>query len=136
MLSVLKNRFEQGCRTNGYPQEKVTVFPRYRGRPVIQADTAEETLLACAQACPQDAIDVAAGKIDMGRCVFCGTCEQVSNGRISFTNDYEISTAARQELITSGDLPDLAHHAKTHFKKIVWALIAASPGVCGRLQCL
>ncbi len=118
MLSVLKNRFEQGCKTNGYPQEQVTVFPRYRGRPVIQADTAEETLLACAQACPQDAVDVACGKIDMGRCVFCGTCEQVSNGRISFTNDYEISTAARPELITSGDLPDLARHAKTHFKKL------------------
>ena len=23
MLSVLKNRFEQGCRTNRYPKEKV-----------------------------------------------------------------------------------------------------------------
>lgn len=118
MLSVLKNRFEQGYRTNRYPEEQVKVFPRYRGKPVIQNNIAAKTLETCASSCPQDAIDVQNKKIDMGKCVFCGTCENVSNGQIQFTNDYEISTAQRADLITSGDLPALAEHAKQHFKKL------------------
>jgi len=118
MLSVLKNRFEQGCRTNRYPKEKVKVFPRYRGRPVIQDNISQAILKACAASCPQDAIDVQNKKIDMGRCVFCGTCENASNGLIKFTNDYEISTSERADLITSGELPALAEHAKQHFKKL------------------
>ncbi|MCW8799900.1 MAG: hydrogenase, partial [Desulfobacter sp.] len=118
MLSVLKNRFEQGYRTNRYPEEKVKVFPRYRGRPVIQDNISMATLETCAASCPQDAIDVQNQKIDMGRCIFCGTCENNSNGQIQFTNDYEISTSERADLITSGNLPALAEHAKQHFKKL------------------
>ena len=118
MLNVLKNRFEQGYRTNRYPEEKVKVFPRYRGRPVIQNNISGATLEACAASCPQDAIVIEEKKIDMGRCVFCGTCEQTSNGQIKFTNDYEIATAERADLITEGNLPALAEHAKTHFKKL------------------
>src|SRR6056297_34018 len=118
MLSVLKNRFEQGYRTNRYPKEKVKVFPRYRGKPVIQDNISRVTLETCAASCPQDAIDVQNQKIDMGRCVFCGTCENVCNGQIKFTNDYEIATAERADLITSGNLPALAQHAKQHFKKL------------------
>ncbi|NWH04533.1 NADH-quinone oxidoreductase subunit NuoB [Desulfobacter latus] len=118
MLSVLKNRFEQGYRTNRYPEEKVKVFSRYRGRPVIQDNISRATLETCAASCPQDAIDVQNQKIDMGRCIFCGTCENNANGQIKFTNDYEIATAERADLITSGDLPALAEHAKQHFKKL------------------
>ncbi len=74
---------------------------------------------ACADACPQDAINTADKTIDMGRCVFCGTCERVSEKTfVSFTNDYEISTANRSDLITDGTLPDLARHSKQHFKKL------------------
>lgn len=119
MLNTLKNRYEQGYRTCGYPKEKPAVFPRYRGRPVIQKQASLEIITACADACPQDAILVAEKKIDMGRCIFCGTCERISKGEfVQFTGDFEIATAQKADLITDGDLPALAEHSKQHFKKL------------------
>ncbi len=119
MLNTLKNRYEQGYRTCGYPKEKPAVFPRYRGRPVIQQDASSEMIQTCADACPQDAILVEGKKIDMGKCVFCGTCERISKGEfVKFTGDFEIATAQKADLITNGDLPALAEHSKQHFKKL------------------
>ncbi|MCK4768019.1 MAG: hydrogenase, partial [Desulfobacula sp.] len=94
MLNTLKNRFEQGNRTCGYPKEKPAVFARYRGKPIIQKNVSSDIVEACAKACPQDAIDIDLKKIDMGRCVFCGTCERISKGAfVIFTDDFEISTS-------------------------------------------
>jgi len=119
MFTTLKNRFEQGYRTCNYPKEKPAVFERYRGRPIIHKDVSPEMLETCAKACPQDAIDIGQKKIDMGRCVFCGTCEQISNGKfVTFTGDFEISTSEKNHLLTNGDLPSLAEHSKQHFKKL------------------
>ena len=60
MLNVLKNRFEQGCKTSKYPKANVQLLPRYRGRPQINPDATAEVASACAAACPQEAIDAAA----------------------------------------------------------------------------
>lgn len=119
MFTTLKNRYEQGYKTCNYPQEKPAVFSRYRGRPIVQKDAAPDIIEACAAACPQDAIDIHTKKIDMGRCIFCGTCEQISQGKfVRFTGDFEISTAQKEHLITDGDLPSLAEHSKQHFKRL------------------
>jgi Ni,Fe-hydrogenase III small subunit len=58
--------------------------------------------------------------IDMGRCVFCGTCERiVGKGRfVTFTQDFAIAVAEKEHLITAGDIPDLAAHSRQHFKKL------------------
>jgi len=119
MFTTLKNRYEQGYKTCNYPREKPAVFSRYRGRPIVQKDAPQAIIDACAAACPQDAIDTNAKKIDMGRCIFCGTCEQISGGRfVQFTGDFEIATARKEHLITDGDLPSLAEHSKQHFKRL------------------
>ena len=119
MLNVLKNRFEQGCKTSRYPKEKVQLLPRYRGRPEINPDASEDVAAACAAACPQEAVDSAKGTIDMGRCVFCGTCERISKGSfVTFTQDFGIAVAAKEHLLTQGKLPVLADHARQHFKKL------------------
>ena len=119
MLNTLKNRFEQGYRTTKYPQEKIELWKRYRGRPQIIKDAHSNLAQACAGACPQDAIDAKNHLIDMGRCVFCGICERVSKGKfVSFTQDFEISVSEKEHLITDGSLPDLAAHARQHFKKL------------------
>jgi len=119
MLNTLKNRFEQGYRTSGYPKEKPIVFERYRGKPIVEQQASQEIMEACARACPQDAIDIVEKKIDMGRCIFCGSCERISHGEfVRFTNDFEISTSVKEHLLTHGDLPSLAEHSKQHFKKL------------------
>jgi Ni,Fe-hydrogenase III small subunit/ferredoxin-like protein FixX len=119
MLQVLKNRFEQGCKTSRYPKEKVQLLPRYRGRPQIKPDAPTDVATACARACPQEAIDPDAQTIDMGRCVFCGTCERVSRGEfVSFTQDFAVGVAEKDHLITTGEIPDLAKHASQHFKRL------------------
>jgi Ni,Fe-hydrogenase III small subunit len=119
MLKTLKNRFEQGCRTSAYPKIRIELPARYRGRPQVHAEASPELAALCAAACPQEAIDDRRRLIDLGRCVFCGTCERLSQGRfVSFSRDFELSVAARDHLLTNGDLPSLAGHAKTHFKKL------------------
>jgi len=55
----------------------------------------------------------------MGRCVFCGTCERVSEGRfVTFTKDFELAVAEKDHLMTDGTVPDLAAHSRRHFKKL------------------
>ncbi len=120
MLNTLRNRWEQGYKTNKYPKEKIELLPRYRGLPKVQKDASGELAQKCAEACPQDAIDVGAKVIDMGRCVFCGTCERLSKGEfVSFSGDFEMSVAEKEHLVTDGvTLPSLANHSKQHFKKL------------------
>jgi Ni,Fe-hydrogenase III small subunit len=119
MIKTLQNRFEQGYRTSRYPKEPIQLPERYRGRPQIVPDAPAELVAQCAAACPQEAIDAESKRIDMGRCVFCGTCERLSEGRfVKFTQDFEIATAQKEHLITDGSLPALADHAKQHFKKL------------------
>ena len=119
MLNTLKNRFEQGYRTTGYPKEKIELWKRYRGRPQINPEAPAELVKQCAEACPQEAIDSDTRKLDMGRCIFCGTCEEVSQGNfVTFTQDFEISVAEKEHLLTDGSLTDLAAHSRQHFKKL------------------
>ncbi len=119
MLNTLKNRFEQGYRTTPYPKEKIELWKRYRGRPTIDKDASADMVERCANECPQDAINAEKRVIDMGRCIFCGTCERVSEGRfVSFTEDFEISVAEKEHLLTDGSLPSLADHSRQHFKKL------------------
>jgi Ni,Fe-hydrogenase III small subunit/ferredoxin-like protein FixX len=119
MLNILKNRLEQGYKTSKYPKEQVTLVERYRGLPEVKSDAPAEMAQKCADICPQDAINAEKKVIDMGRCVFCGTCERVSEGSfVQFTGKFETATSEREHLITSGDLPALAEHSKQHFKKL------------------
>jgi Ni,Fe-hydrogenase III small subunit/ferredoxin-like protein FixX len=119
MLNTLKNRFEQGYKTTRYPQEQIELWKRYRGRPQINKGVSADMVEQCAQACPQDAIDAENRLLDMGRCIFCGTCERISEGRfVSFTQDFEISVAEKKHLLTDGTLSSLADHSKQHFKKL------------------
>ncbi len=119
MLKTLRNRIEQGYRTTAYPQRPVQLPERYRGRPRVLADAPDELAAQCAAACPQEAIDAQNRRIDLGRCIFCSECERISQGRfIAFSQNFELGAANRADLVTAGDLPDLARHAKRHFKQL------------------
>ncbi len=119
MLDTLQNRMEQGYRTSRYPKEKIVLPERYRGLPQINKYADAKIVKIASDACPQDAIDVEKKMIDMGRCLFCGTCERVSDGNfITFTQNFEYAVAQKEHLLTSGNLPNLANHSKKHFKKL------------------
>jgi len=119
MLKVLKTRFHQGYKTSAYPDEKISLPPSYRGLPAINPACDPDIIAQCSAACPQDAIDPGQCRIDLGRCVFCGLCENISRGEfVRFTTSFELGVAERDHLLTNGTLPDLAGHARQHFKKL------------------
>ncbi len=119
MLKVIKNRFEQGYRTSKYPEEQIELYKRFRGLPDLNAGCDPSVVQQCADACPQDAINPVSCRIDLGKCVFCGLCETMSEGKfVRFSQNFEMGAAARDDLLTHGSLPNLARHSKKHFKKL------------------
>lgn len=119
MFKVISNRLEQGYRTTTYPKTPINLYSRYRGLPEINPECDPAIVRQCADCCPQDAILVEEKKIDLGRCTFCGQCAQVADGAfVRFSQNFEMGAACREDLITNGSLPDLAAHAKSHFKKL------------------
>jgi Ni,Fe-hydrogenase III small subunit len=120
MLNVLKNRFEQGCKTSRYPKEKVQLLPRYRGRPQINPDARPMWHLPVRQPAPRrpsmprpkpstwDAASSAApASVFRQRPV-----------RLLHPGFCHFSVAEKEHLITDGDIPDLAAHSRQHFKKL------------------
>ena len=93
--TTFKHIFKKPITVN-YPDQKVPVFPKYRGKQVLMRDeNGLEKCVACglcAVACPADAIYLEAaendGTVQAGpryasvyqihkmRCIFCGYCEE------------------------------------------------------------
>jgi NADH-quinone oxidoreductase subunit I len=97
-----------------YPEQRVGVKPRYRGRHVLERyDNGLEKCIGCelcAGACPADCILVEAAEntdthrvspgeryakryeINMARCIFCGLCEEACpTGAVVLKHDFELS---------------------------------------------
>ena len=119
MYKILLNRLEQGCRTTKYPAKAIELYSRFRGLPVINRQCDLEVVRRCADSCPQDAVLVEERRIDLGRCIFCGACAQVSDGAfVRFSQEFAMGAANREDLRTDGALPALAAHSKRHFKRL------------------
>lgn len=99
-----------------YPEEKVYLPPRYRGRIVLTRDPdGEERCVACylcSVACPVDCIALQATedghgrrypdffRINFSRCIFCGLCEEACpTYAIQLTPDYEMCEYHRTQLV-------------------------------------
>lgn len=104
MLNILRTSLRTGRVTVPYP--KVSRVEPYRGRPEIAPSRCDCTG-ACARVCPSSAIvmgrESSGGRrwqMDLARCVFCGLCEEACpNGAIVMTNDFELATRSRDDLI-------------------------------------
>lgn len=122
MYKIIRNRLEQGHRTSSYPKKPIQLPAIYRGLPMVNADSSLTLARRCAELCPQNAILAEERKIDLGRCTFCGRCAEVQEGDgdyfVRFSQRFELAAVRREDLITSGSLPELAQHAKEQITKL------------------
>ncbi len=99
-----------------YPEKKIPLPPRYRGRIVLSLDPdGRERCVACylcAAACPVDCIALQATedatgrrfpaffRINFSRCIFCGFCEEACpTYAIQLTPDTEMSEYRRSSMV-------------------------------------
>lgn len=99
-----------------YPDEKIYLPPRYRGRIILSRDPdGGERCVACylcAAACPVDCIELQATedehgrrypahfRINFSRCIYCGFCEEACpTCAIQLTPDFEMSECQRESLV-------------------------------------
>jgi NADH-quinone oxidoreductase subunit I len=127
-LKTTLARVGEGTYTYQYPEEKVPVYPRFRGRHRLHRfeDTGLEKCVGCslcAAACPADCIRVVAAEntpehrisageryaavyeINLSRCIFCGYCEVACPfDAITMGHDYEMSDYHRSDLIFTKEM--------------------------------
>ncbi|MHB1539052.1 MAG: NADH-quinone oxidoreductase subunit NuoI [Solirubrobacteraceae bacterium] len=132
-LQTTMGRWIEGPVTIQYPEEKVPVYPRFRGRHKLErfdsSDPAHPGLekcvgcSLCAAACPADCIRVVAAEntpehrvsageryaavyeINLSRCIFCGYCEIACPfDAIVMGHDYELSAYDRSDLIFTKEM--------------------------------
>ena len=119
MLKTLLTRFEQGNKTSTYPRKDIHLVEDYRGAPEINGNCPEEIVNLCVENCPQNALNARTREIDLGKCVFCGTCQSIVKGQfVRFTNKFELGATIRQQLIIKNRLDDLAIVSKKHIRKL------------------
>jgi NADH-quinone oxidoreductase subunit I len=121
-------RVVEGTKTVEYPEEKIPVYPRWRGRHKLHKfeDTGLEKCVGCslcAAACPADCIRVVAAEnddehrvsggeryaavyeINMSRCIFCGYCEIACPfDAITMGADFELADYNRSDLIFTKEM--------------------------------
>ncbi|MBD3225762.1 MAG: NADH-quinone oxidoreductase subunit NuoI [Caldithrix sp.] len=122
MLSIIRSIYLVFLRmfrprfTVQYPEEKIKLPARWRGRIVLTRDPdgGERCVgcYLCAVACPVDCIALQATedehgrrypeffRINFSRCIFCGLCEEACpTYAIQLTPDFEMSEYDRQNMV-------------------------------------
>jgi len=121
-MGVTLKHFFQKPITVQYPEEKVRIYPRFRGRHELQRDEDGLELCVgcglCAAICPSGAIYVEAAEnseeeryskgeryaciyeINMTRCIFCGYCEEACpTGALKLKHEFALADYDRGSLI-------------------------------------
>ena len=109
MLESIMKRTSAGNVTVALPAGDLP--SPFRGMPEIgEAFRTLGAAATCAKACATDAIDPEKRTIDLGRCVFCGLCEEACGGEgIRFSQDPRLPCGKREHLVLGGqEFPPLA----------------------------
>ena len=117
-ISVLAHHGKQAI-----PDLDAVVLPGiFRGRPVIQKGISAEQAEALFKLCPTEAIGTKPLSIDLGKCVFCGECQNTQPDYVRFTNDHKIASTSRGALIVrEGDdkpIPFQAENIRPEIPKL------------------
>ncbi len=105
MLEILRNRVRQGTPTIDPPVDRPDApgLPgRFRGLPVLDGSRCGDDCSSCIEACPTEALDQSGGKLrlDLGRCLFCGACEEACpGGAVRFTRDHRLAAGRGEDLV-------------------------------------
>ncbi len=103
-----------------YPEQKMVMYPRFRGLHELTRDKEGKILCVacelCAAVCPAKCIRVEPAEgpthkrfplvyeIDLLRCIFCGFCQEACPyGAIILRENYETANYTRQDLIFNRD---------------------------------
>ncbi len=93
----------EGIVTSRYPRRADGYEWGFRGAVVVHPSPEEDRRIAwAAEACPTDAISVAAPgapRLDRGRCILCGRCAELCPEVFRFAPDFETSTPRREALV-------------------------------------
>lgn len=99
MLKAFLQRLKQKERTMKYPDAQPVLPDLMRGLPALSGAIPA----ASAAECPAGAIKAGEKpQIDLGRCIFCGRCEQFANGAIKFTKEYRLAVTSQNDLSFDG----------------------------------
>ena len=131
-----------------YPEEKPSLYPRWRGRIILSRDPdGEERCVACylcAAACPADCIALQATqdehgrrypeffRINFSRCIFCGFCEEACpTYAIQLTNDFEMGEYYRHNLVYEKEhllINGSGKHPEYNFYRVSGVSVGAKDG--------
>ncbi len=134
-MAVTFSKIPQEKWTVQYPDEPVTMQPRYRGQHLLHVDElGREKCVACflcAAACPSDCIYIVAAddprppeertgvderfaqvyNIDYGRCIFCGFCvEACPKDALQLKRVFELADYTRESMIYTKEMLLATHH--------------------------
>jgi Ni,Fe-hydrogenase III small subunit/NAD-dependent dihydropyrimidine dehydrogenase PreA subunit len=105
MFESVIGRMRAGKTTASLPFENL---PKpFRGMPEIDPDLFRgDTAEACARVCETQAIDPKARTLDLGRCVFCGLCEEACGSKgIRFSPDPRLPYGKKAHLLLGEATP-------------------------------
>jgi Ni,Fe-hydrogenase III small subunit/NAD-dependent dihydropyrimidine dehydrogenase PreA subunit len=78
---------------------KAKLIDTHRGFPLINESKYSGNWQDVVNVCPTKAITINPLTIDLGKCIFCGECEKISNSAIKFTNEVKLAAVNREDLI-------------------------------------
>jgi Ni,Fe-hydrogenase III small subunit/NAD-dependent dihydropyrimidine dehydrogenase PreA subunit len=100
MLDLIRLMWKHGYQA--IPDiRKASLMDTHRGFPVIDESKYTGDWQGIVEICPTRAITKNPVSIDLGKCIFCGECEKLSNRAIKFTNNVKLGCVNKESLIVN-----------------------------------